>query len=34
VDQEPHVDPLLLGPHAHVTCLLLHPFTSRVAGTW
>ena len=34
VDQEPHVDPFLLGPHAQVSCLLLHPFTRGVVGTW
>ncbi len=34
VNQEPHVDPLILGPHAHIPGLLLHPFTRGVAGAW
>ncbi len=34
VDQETYIDPLLLGPHAQVSGLLLHPFTRGVAGTW
>ncbi len=34
MDQETHVDPFILGPHAQVSGLLLHPFTCRVRGTW
>ncbi len=33
-DQKPHVDPFLLGPHAHIPSLLLHPFARGVVGTW
>ena len=33
VNQEPHVDPFILGPHAQVSGLLLHPFARGVAGT-
>ena len=34
MDQEPYVDPFILGPHAQVSGLLLHPFTRGVVGTW
>ena len=29
-DQEPHIDPLVLGPHADVPGLLLKPFAERI----
>ncbi len=34
MNQEPHINPFILGPHAHVSGLLLHPFTRGIAGTW
>ncbi len=34
VNQEPHINPFILGPHAKVSGLLLHPFTRGIAGTW
>ncbi len=34
MDQEPHVDPFILSPHAQISGLLLHPFARGVAGTW
>ena len=34
VNQKPHVDSLILSPHAQVSGLLLHPFAIGVAGTW
>ena len=34
VNQKSHIDPFLLGPHVHISGLLLHPFTRGVAGTW
>ncbi len=34
MDQKPYVNPLILGPHAQVSGLLLHPFARGIAGTW
>jgi len=33
MEQEPHVDPFLLSPHAQVSGLLPHPLTIRIVGT-
>ncbi len=34
MDQEPYINPFILGPHAQIPGLLLHPFAIGVAGTW